>query len=90
MYYRRTVKDPKKEQADTIRAKINLSLQKSKPPKDNFSKDECKTLKEVQSDTSIVVLPVEKVRSTVTLNRVEYLEKCMDQTNKDNEEERVY
>ena len=90
MYYRRTVKDLKKEQADTIRAKISLSLQKSKPLQDNLSKDECKTLKEVQSDTSIVVLPVEKVRSTVTLNRVEYLEKCMDQTNKDNEGQRVH
>ena len=55
-----------------------LTLQNSKPPKDNLSKDKCKTLKELQSDTSIVILPVDKGRSTVILNREDYLEKCMD------------
>ena len=50
------VKDLEKEQADTIRSKVSLTLQNSKPPKDNLSKDECKTLKKLQSDTSIVTL----------------------------------
>ena len=46
------VKDLEKEEADTIRAKVSLTLQNSKPPKDNLSKDECKALKELQSDAS--------------------------------------
>ena len=34
------VKDLEKEDADTIRAKVSLTLQNSKPPKINLSKDE--------------------------------------------------
>ena len=64
-----------------IRAKISLTLQNSKPPKDNLSKDECKALKELQSDTSIVILPADNGSSTVTLSREDYLEKCMDHIN---------
>ena len=67
--------------ADKIRAKVSLTLQNFKPPKDNLSKDECKALKELQSDTSIVILPADKVRSTVTLNHEDCLEKCMDHIN---------
>ena len=75
------VKDLEKEEADTIRAKISLTLQNSKPPKDNLSKDERKALKKLQSDTSIVILPADKGRSTIILNREDYLEKCMDHIN---------
>ena len=64
-----------------IRAKISLTLQNSKPPKDNLSKSERKPLKELQPDTSIVILPAGKGRSTVILNREDYLEKCVDQIN---------
>ena len=35
----------------------------------------------MQSDTSIVILPADKVRSTVILNREDYVEKCMDHIN---------
>ena len=38
-------------------------------------------MKELQFDTSIVILPADKGRSTVILNREDYLEKCMDHTN---------
>ena len=51
------------KKVDTIHAKLSLTLQKSKPSKDNLSKNERKTLKELKSDTSIVVLPAEKGRS---------------------------
>ena len=63
------VKDLEKEEADTICAKVSLTLQNSKPPKDNLSNDERKALKELQSDKSIIILPVDKGRSTVILNR---------------------
>ena len=49
--------------------------------KHNLSKDERKALKELQSDTSIVILPADKGRSTVILNHEDYLEKCMDHIN---------
>ena len=61
-----------KEETDTIRAKVSLTLQNSKPPKDNLYKDEHKALKELQSDTSIVILPADKGRSTVILNHEDY------------------
>ena len=38
-------------------------------------------MKELQSDTSIVILPADKGRSTVILNREDYLEKCMAHIN---------
>ena len=62
-------------------AKVSLTLQNSKPPKDGLSKDECKALKELESDTSIVMLPADKGRSTVILNREDRLEKCKDHIN---------
>ena len=75
------VKDLEKEEADTIRTKVSLTLQNSKPPKDNLSEDERKALKELQSDTSHVILPTDKGRSTVILNREDYLVKCMNHIN---------
>ena len=75
------LKDFEKEESDTIRAKVSLTLPNSKPPKDNLSKDERKALKKLQSDTSIVILSTDKGRSTVILNREDYLEKCMDHIN---------
>ena len=76
-----SVKDLEKEEADTIHAKVSLTLQNSKPPKDNLSNDECKALKELQSDPSIVILPPDKGRSTIILNCEDYLKKFMDDTN---------
>ena len=75
------VKDLEKEEADTIRGKVRLTLQNSKPPKDNLSKDEYKAFKELQSDTSIVTLSADKGRFRVILNREDYLEKCIDHIN---------
>ena len=43
------VKDLEKKETDTIRARLSLTLQNSKLPKDNLSKDERKALKELQS-----------------------------------------
>ena len=70
-----------KEEVDPICVKVSLTLQTSKPPKDNLSKDEPKALKELQSDTSIVILPAVRGISTAILNSEDYLEKCMDHIN---------
>ena len=75
------VKDLEKEGTDMIRAKINLTLQNFKPAKEDLSKDKRKALKELQSDTSTVVLPADKGGSTVILNCEDYLEKSMDRIN---------
>ena len=64
-----------------VRAKVSLTRQSTKPPKDSLSKGERKALKELQSDISIVILLADKSRSTVTLNREDYLEKFMDHIN---------
>ena len=61
------MQDLQKEEAHTICAKISLTIQNSNSPKDKLSKDECKVLKELQSDTSIVILPTGMDRSTVIL-----------------------
>ena len=61
------VKDLEKEEAVTIHAKVSLTLQNSKPPKDSLSKDERKALKESESDTSIVILPADKVDLLLSL-----------------------
>ena len=66
------VKDLEKEGADTICAKINPTLQSSKPPKDNIVENQRKVLKELQSDTSVAILPSDKCRSTVILNCEDY------------------
>ena len=71
------VKDLEKEEADTIREKVSLKLQNSKRPNGNLSRDERNASKELQS----VILPANRGRSTVILNREDYLEKCMDHIN---------
>ena len=72
------VKDLEKEEADTICAKINPTLQSSKPPKDNIVENQRKVLKELQSDTSVAILPSDKCRSTVILNCEDYFWKFVD------------
>ena len=67
-------------------SKDNLSkdkdnLSKDNLSKDSMSKDESKAFKELPYDTSIVILPAQKGRSTAILNHEDYLEKCMDYIN---------
>ena len=38
-------------------------------------------MKELQSDTSVVIIPADKGRSTAIFNRGDYLGKCMDHIN---------
>ena len=54
--YYRILKDLKKE-SKTVCYTISLTLQNSEPPMDNYSKDERKGLRELQSETSIAILP---------------------------------
>ena len=63
-----------KEEADTICVKISLNRQNPKPSKDNLSEKECKAFKELQSDTSLVILPADKDRSIAIFNCEDYLQ----------------
>lgn len=56
-------------------------IQNPKHPKDNLLKHEHKDFKELQFDTSMVILPADKGRSTVILNCEGYLEKFMNYIN---------
>ena len=51
------VKDLEKEEADPIHAKISLIFQNYKLANNNLSKDEGNALKELEYDTSILILP---------------------------------
>ena len=51
---------------------------KFQPPKDNLSNNERKAFKELQSHTSIVILPAGKSRYTVTFNYADHLGKYID------------
>ena len=52
-------------------------LCQNKPCPSKFETTKNEREQELQSDTSIVILPAGKGRSTVILNLVDYLEKCM-------------
>ena len=69
------IKDLEKKETDKIYAIVSFTLQDSKPSKVNLSKGEHKALKKLQSNASIVILPAGKGRSTIILNREDYLEK---------------
>ena len=67
-----------KEQADTIRAKVSLTLQNAKIPEDNLSKQERISLTKLQKDKSVMILPADKGRTTVILDKSDYVKKCYE------------
>ena len=64
-------------ETDFLVKSLNYSITSKKLPNRNIIAS-----KEFKSDLSIVILPADKVRSTVILNYENYLEKCMDHINK--------
>ena len=76
-----SLKGIEKVEADTIRAKVSLTLQQAKAPKDNLSAYERRALKELKNDDSIIILPADKGRATVILNKEDYYRKCDDHIN---------
>ena len=49
----------------------------------SISKNEAKALKELQSDTSIIILQPDKDRATIILNHEDFFEKCIDHVSND-------
>ncbi|XP_057290838.1 uncharacterized protein LOC130613523 [Hydractinia symbiolongicarpus] len=79
------IKDLPKEEADTVRSKVSLTLQKSKTPKDNLQKSERLSLKNLKKDKDIIILPADKGRTMVIMITPDYIDKkiaddeCMEE-----------
>ncbi|XP_072050040.1 uncharacterized protein [Amphiura filiformis] len=58
-----------------LRAKVASTLKSSKVPEQNITKDERKTIKDLKKAEDIIILPADKGKSTVVLDKVEYEEK---------------
>ena len=75
------IKNLPMEEADTVRAKVSLTLQATKTPKDNLSKQQRTTLKALKADKSIIILPGDKGRTTVVTDKQDYMNKCYQHIN---------
>ncbi|XP_072046302.1 uncharacterized protein [Amphiura filiformis] len=58
-----------------LRAKIASTLKSSKVPEQNVTKEERKAIKDLKKAEDIIILPADKGKSTVLLDKVEYEEK---------------
>ncbi|XP_072050219.1 uncharacterized protein [Amphiura filiformis] len=58
-----------------LRAKIANTLKSSKVPEQNVTKEERKAIKDLKKAEDIIILPADKGKSTVLLDKVEYEEK---------------
>ncbi|XP_078347130.1 uncharacterized protein LOC144632375 [Oculina patagonica] len=73
-----------KSQAESLRNEVVKIISKSKPPRSNISKAEREAIKYLAKDDSIVILPADKGRTTVILNKQDYHTKVkalLDDTN---------
>ena len=63
--------------ADAVRAKISAALMKKRKFNFNITREEYSALDTLRKDKDIVVLPADKGRSTVVLDKVDYDKKVM-------------
>ena len=66
------------EEADTIPADLNSIIRKAKPPKRNITRKQSISLKSIQQNENIIILPADKGRATVVLDKEDYIKKCND------------
>ncbi|XP_078586286.1 uncharacterized protein LOC144868187 [Branchiostoma floridae x Branchiostoma japonicum] len=65
-------------QAEALRAKVATTLKVSKPPPSNITREEQIALKDLATNQDIVILPADKGRCTVVLDREQYDRKVQD------------
>ena len=73
-----------KSQAESLTNEVVKIVSKSKPPRSNISRAEREAIKALAKDDSIVILPADKGRTTVILNKQDYHNKVkalLDDTN---------
>ena len=63
------------QDAQELRAEVNILLRRAKPPKSNISREEKKALKELREDQDWMVLTADKGVALVVVDRKEYQEK---------------
>jgi len=80
---------PKSETAVTLRSDCVRVLKNCKLPKSNITKEERAALRDLKSDDSILILPADKGRATVILNKQTYLDKSQELLNDGNTYERL-
>ena len=64
------------EEADTIRADLSSIIHKAKPPKRNITRKQSTSLKSLQQNEKIIILPADKGRATFVLDKEDYIKKC--------------
>ena len=64
------------EEADSIRADLSSIIRKAKPPKRNITRKQSISLKSLQQNENIIILPADKGRATVVLDKEDYIKKC--------------
>ena len=64
------------EEADTIRADLSPIICKANPPERNITRKQSTSLKCLQQNENITILPADKGRATVILDKEDYIEKC--------------
>ena len=69
---------PNSVESSTLRADCVRLLTNAKPPPSNISKGEREALRELSKNKSIIILPADKGRATVLLNREDYKTKLLD------------
>ncbi|XP_072050005.1 uncharacterized protein [Amphiura filiformis] len=70
--------------AAELRSDCVQVLKQSKPPPSNISKEERVALRELKEDKDITILPADKGRATVILNKTDYQDKANDLLNDTN------
>ena len=65
----------KQAEAVQLRSKVANILTSSNPPKSNLSKDERQAIKELKKIDNIMILPADKGRATVVMDKEEYEQK---------------
>ena len=66
------------EEADTIRADLSSIIRKAKPPERNITRKQSTSLKSLQQNENIIILPADKGRATVVRDKEDYIKKYMN------------
>ena len=69
---------PSSEESTSLRAECTKILRAAQPPKSNISKGERAALTALQKDENIIVLPADKGRATVVMDKLAYHQKAQD------------
>ena len=64
------------EEAETIRADLSSIICRTQAPKPDCTRNQITALKSLQQNDNIIILPAEKGRATVILNKEDYIRKC--------------